>query len=93
MKHPYNILIENISKYSKVLKAEDISQLRANVFQVTDKEFDKLAFFKDVEKETGIPAVEHEYIGASCSNKELCFKPYTVYGFDNVQFYFVNKHY
>ena len=91
MKHPYYILTENISKYSKNLKAEDIKQYATNAFQVDDVDFDKVAFFNDVKAETGIEVKEHEYIGSSCADPHLCFKPYTVYGFDNVLFYIANE--
>ncbi len=91
MKHPYHILIENISKYSKILTEKDITQYAENAFQVDDADFDTLAFFKDVTKETGVQPKEHEYIGAACADPRKCFKPYTVFGFDNVLFYFKNK--
>ena len=93
VKHPYYILIENLSKYSKVLKKEDIEQLAENSFAIKDKEFDKLAFFNNVIKETGIKPILHEYIGSKCADPTKCFKPWDVYGFDNVLFYFKNKEY
>lgn len=93
MKHPYYILIENLGNYSKTLKEEDIQQLAENSFMVLDKEFDKLKFFNDVTKETKIPVLEHQYIGASCSDPSKCVKVFDVYGFDNVLFYFANKNY
>ncbi len=90
MKHPYHILIENISKYSKTLNKDDVTQYAENAFQINDIEFNKLSFFNDVTKETGIKPKEHEYIGAACADPKTCFKPYTVFGFDNVLFYFKN---
>jgi hypothetical protein len=92
-KHPYHILIENLSQYSKILKPKDIHQYSQNVFQINDVNFDKLAFFNDVTNSTGIQVKKHEYITASCSDPEKCFKPYVVYGFDNVLFYFRSKNY
>lgn len=93
MKHPYLILTENITNYSKILSKEDIKQIRPNVFQIEDINFDAVQFFNDVEKETGIKVLEHSYIGASCSDPLACFKPYKVFGFDNVLFYIKNKDY
>lgn len=91
MKHPYTILTENISKYSKLLKPSDIVQTQENVFAVDDADFDIITFLQDVQRETGIAPLEHTYIGAACEDKYNCFKPYVVYGFDNVLFYFKNK--
>lgn len=91
MRHPYLILIENLNKYSTILKKEDIIQTRENVFAIDDVDFDTLEFLRDVEKETGIKPLEHSYIGASCSDPTNCFKPYKVYGFDNVKFFIKNK--
>lgn len=93
MKHPYEILKDNLSKYSKVLKIEDIQQHTPNHFLVNDKEFDILSFLNDVQKETGVAPAEHSYLTASCDISGACVKPYVVYGFDNVLFYFANKHY
>ena len=91
MKHPYEILTENIKKYTNILKKEDIIQTKPNVFSVDDVDFKILEFLSDVTKETGIEPLEHAYIGASCSDPLNCFKPYIVYGFDNVLFYFKKK--
>lgn len=93
MMHPYEILLINLAKYSQVLEPEDIKQYMPNVFFIEDPDFDKLAFFRDVKKETNIDPVFHEYIGAKCSDKEMCFKPFDVYGFDNVLFYFKTKNF
>ena len=91
MKHPYYILIENLPKYSKILKAESIIQTKPNVFAIDDIDFDTDAFMADVQKETNITPLEHAYIGASCADPLSCFKPYKVIGFDNVLFYIKNK--
>lgn len=91
MKHPYNILVDNLSKYSTVLSAKDIFQTKPNVFAIDDIEFKIVDFLNDVQNETGIAPLEHSYIGASCSDPLNCFKPYKVFGFDNVLFYFKNK--
>lgn len=93
MKHPYYILCENISKYSKTLKENDVQQHAENAFIIPDKDFDKLTFFNDVTKETGIKVLKHEYIGASCADPNKCISIFDVYGFDNVLFYFPNKKY
>ena len=91
MKHPYLILVENLEKYSSVLKKDDILQAKNNSFYVDDKDFKVKEFINDVIKETGIKPLEHSYIGASCADPTSCFKPYKVIGFDNVLFYFKNK--
>ena len=91
MKHPYHILIENLSKYSDKLNKEDIVQTKPNVFAIDDVNFNVELFLQDVQKETNIAPLEHSYIGASCSDPLNCFKPYKVYGFDNVLFYVKNK--
>ncbi len=93
MKHPYTILLENLSKYSKTLKESDVNQFAENAFMISDAEFDKLAFFNDVSKETNIKPIHHEYIGAKCAEGEKCVSPFIVYGFDNVLFYFKNYNY
>ncbi len=93
MEHPYLILLKNLSKYTNKLKKEDIIQRKANIFVIQDNKFKTLEFLQDVQHKTGIAPMEHQYIGAKCADTSKCFKPYTVYGFDNVLFYIENKDY
>ena len=93
MKHPYSILIKNLDKYSKTLKKDDVKQYAENAFEITDIHFDKLKFFNDVEKEINVKVKKHKYLTSSCADVKKCFKPYDVYGFDNVLFYFKNENF